>query len=63
MLRYLRETEGEDATSKLFGAAVAAVDPDWMLSRLPKPTTPERLEKDWRNWSKTSSRLAAPRAR
>ena len=62
LLRYLRETEGDDATSKLFGAAVAGIDPDWMLSRLPRPTTPERLEKAWRNWSKAESRVAAVRS-
>jgi hypothetical protein len=56
LLRYLRETQGDEATSRLFGAAVAGMDPEWMLSRLPKPTTPERLDKDWRKWSKGETR-------
>ena len=62
VLRYLRASQGEEGLSNMFGAMVGGLDADEILARLPHPTTPEALDREWRAWmtSTASSSIAVP---
>jgi hypothetical protein len=60
-LRYLRATQGDEAISKLVGATVAGMDPDWMLAHLPHPITAEQFDHDWERWASVHARSVAKR--
>jgi hypothetical protein len=48
VMRYLRETQGDEEMAMIIGASVAGYDFAEILTTLPKPMTTEQLEVAWR---------------
>jgi hypothetical protein len=64
VLRYLRETEGDAATSDLFGASMNGMPVDAILASLPHAMTMADLDRDWRSWvAQRSASAVAPAVR
>ena len=55
VMRYLRLVEGSGVLADIARASTAGLAMREILERLPQATTPERLEKGWRQWLAASN--------
>lgn len=50
VLRFIRDTQGDTATSDLFGASMTGMPVEEILAQLPHPTSIANLEANWLTW-------------